>query len=180
MAAIKRFKIGRTKIVLVGKYRYGKKEKQDHLSKFTEWSKWNLGIWFRRNKIVGAKNFKDPNKWGQNLVNDYMLGIDLLIVKGWINWNRGGMSLKVENEQKKKDMLKTDVMIYEKVATNLIKEGKVNLSMSEEDMLIEIHKETKNLCGSVKTRYLFKVDEDYCSDAISEIKERLRNEVESR
>lgn len=177
---ITRFKIRRTKIVLVGKYRYSKKQKADYLSQFTTWNKWKLGVWFRKNKIVGAKNFKDPNKWGQNLVNDYMLGIDILIFQGWINWNRGGMALKIQNEEKKKDMIKTDVMIYEKVATNLIKEGKVSVGMSEEDMTIEIHEETKKLCGSVKTRYLFNVDEDYLSDAISEINERLKNEVKSR
>lgn len=177
---IVRFKIRKTKIVLVGKYRYSKKEKENHISKFTEWRDWRTGIWFRKNKIVGAKNFKDPKIWGQNLVNDYMLGIDLLIVKGCINWNTGGMALKVDEHKKQKDMLNTDVMIYEKVATVLINEGRVSKGMKEEDMIIEIYKETKNMCGQRKTRYLMHVDEDYLSNVISEINERLKNELTSR
>lgn len=172
---IVRFKIRKTKIVLVGKYRYSKKEKEDHLSKFTEWRDWRIGFWYRKNKIVGAKNFKDPNKWGQNLVNDYMLGIDLLIIKGWVNWNTGGMELKINELKKQRDMLKKDVMIYEKVATALINQSRVNKDMSEEDMILEIYKETKNQCGQRKARYLFKIDKDYISDAISEIKERFKN-----
>lgn len=174
---ITRFKIRRTKIVLVGKYRYSKKEKEDHLSKFTTWNSWKIGLWFRRNKIMGVKNFKDPRKWGQNLVNDYMLGFDFLIVTGWINWNTSGMSLKIDELEKQKNMTVTDVMIYEKVATNLIDAGKVQKGMSEEDMIIEIYNETTKSQGATKSRYLMKVDKDYVSDTISEINERLKNKV---
>lgn len=175
-----RFSIRRTKIVLVGKYRYSKKEKKDLLSQFTNWKDWRISLWFRKNKMVGAKNFKNPKKWDQNLVNDYMLGFDFLIVKGWINWNTGGMSLKIKNHEKEKEMLDTDVMIYEKVATTLINEGLVSKGMSEEDMTVEIYNETKKMCGERKTRYLFNVDKDYLSDAISEINERLKNGITSR
>ena len=84
---ITRFHIKKTKIVLVGKYRFTKKEKVDLIAQHTTWAKWNLGIWFRKNKIVGMKQANDPKKWGKNLINDYMLGIDLLIFQGWINWN---------------------------------------------------------------------------------------------
>lgn len=93
---ISRFKIGKAKIVLVGKYRYSEEQKKDLISRNTTWNKWSLGLWFKRSKVVGSKNFKDPNKWSQNLVNDYMLGIDLLIFQGWINWNRGGMVLEIK------------------------------------------------------------------------------------
>ena len=172
---ITRFHIRKTKFVLVGKYRYSKKEKEDYLSKFTEWNKWNLGIWFRKNKIVGAKNFKDPKKWGSSLVNDYMLGIDLLIFHGWINWNTGGMALKVDNLKEKN--MKKDVMMYEVVATNLINANVVERGMNEEDMIVEIYKETKRLYGNKKVRFLMNVDQDFLSDAISEINERLKTKV---
>ena len=175
-----RFSIRRTKIILVGKYRYSKKEKENLLNKFTYWKDWRISIWFKKNKIVGAKNFKNPKKWDQNLVNDYMIGFDFLIIKGWINWNTSGMALKIENHKKEKKMNKTDVMIYEKVTSKLIDGCRVNKRMSEEDMIVEIYKTTKEICGDKKTRYLFKVDKDYLGDTISEINERLKNAITSR
>ena len=71
-------------------------------------------------------------------------------------------------------------MIYEKVVNNLINESRVNLKMSKKDMIFEIHRETKKLCGERKTNYLIKVDEYYISNLISEIKKRLKNGVENR
>lgn len=174
---ITRFNIGKTKIVLVGKYRYSEEQKKDLISRHTTWNKWSLGLWFKRSKVVGAKNFKNPKKWGQNLVNDYMLGIDLLIFQGWINWNRSAMVLKIDEHKKQKK----DVMMYEKVASNLINEYKVDNKMSEEDIILEIYNETKKLYGKKKARYYFKVDKDYLPDAVSEIKERLKyDEIKNR
>jgi hypothetical protein len=176
--AIVSFKIRRTKIVLVGKYRFSKKSKNDLLSRFTYWIDWRIALWFRRNKIVGAKDFKNPKNWESNLVNDYMLGFDFLIFKGWINWNTGGMALKIDNlETNKKE--KEDSFIFEKVATSLIKENKVNAKMSEEDMTLEIYGETSKLVGEKRANHLLRVDEDYLNDTISEIKERLKNETAS-
>lgn len=91
--SIKKFKIGRTKITLVGKFRYSKSQREDLQASFTTWRRWSLGIWFKRNKMVGSKNFNKPDKWGEHLVNDYMLGVDLIIFVGWINWHTGGMEL---------------------------------------------------------------------------------------
>lgn len=57
---------------------------------------YEIGIWYRRNKIVGRKNFKDPKKWGNNLVYSYMMGVDLIICKTWIEFDFGGMHLKIK------------------------------------------------------------------------------------
>jgi len=92
MTAIKKFNIKNTRITLVWKYRYSKNQDED-VSNFLDWRDWRISLWFRKNKMVGKKNFKDPNEWKTNLVNDYMLGFDLLIFKGWINWSTGGMHL---------------------------------------------------------------------------------------
>lgn len=97
MTAIRTFSIGKTKITLVGKYRYSKKVKL--MDKFTDWRDWRISIWFKRSEIVGKKNFKDPNEWGNNLVNSYMLGIDFLIIKGWIEWHTGGMVLEIKDDK---------------------------------------------------------------------------------
>jgi len=172
---ITRFRIGALKVVLVGKYRYSKKEKNDLISKSTTWSKWSLGLWFRKNRIVGAKNLKNPSKWKDGLVNDYMLGIDLLIFQGWINWNLNGAVIDMEPKKEKKEKY-----IYEIIATDVFNRGNVYKGMPEDDMIIEIYKSTLAKYGKKKTRYYMNVDEDYISDCIDEIYERLNHGVESR
>ena len=85
--------IGKTKIVFVGKYRYSKNV--SILDRISEWRRWEIGIWFRKNRVVGSKNFKTPDKWNENLVNSYMIGIDLLIIKGWIEWSKGAKEIEI-------------------------------------------------------------------------------------
>ena len=48
----------------------------------------------RHNKMVGRKDFNRPNKWSKNLVNSYMLGINFIICKAWIEVNYNGMEIK--------------------------------------------------------------------------------------
>ena len=57
---------------------------------------YSLGIWFKLNKIVGSKNFNQPKEWKNNFVNDYMIGINLIVFKAWVSFNIGGKNL-VEN-----------------------------------------------------------------------------------
>jgi len=98
-------KIGRVKIlglefVFVGKYRYGKSKDETEyiLEKHTDWRNWRIGLFFKRMKVVGNKNFSKPKKWGDNLIKQYMLGIDLLIVKGWFTVCRKGvMHLEIKD-----------------------------------------------------------------------------------
>jgi len=168
---ITRFYIRKTKIVLVGKYRYSKKRKEDILSDFTTWNKWSLGFWFKKNRCVGAKVINTPKSWKNGLVNDYMLGIDLLIFQGWINWNTGGASLDLEKKQKKVEKSK---YTYEVIADKLVGTDKVFHKMDENDLIVEIFKATKEEYGDKKAKYLMNVDEDYISDCISEINERLK------
>ena len=90
---MRKFVLGKTKIIFVGKYRYDKNKSR--LDSISEWRRWEIGLWFRRNKTVGSKNFKNPNKWNDNLVNIYMIGIELLIVKGWIEWSKGAQEIEI-------------------------------------------------------------------------------------
>lgn len=94
MAIIKKYKIGKTQITFVWKYRYSKDP--DEFEKFIEWKEWKISIWFKKDKIVGKKDFKYPNKWKDNLVNDYMIGLDFLIIRTWVKWHRGGMEIKID------------------------------------------------------------------------------------
>jgi hypothetical protein len=67
-------------------------EKEDHpLDNYAMWSKWDIGLWARRSKAVGKKNFKNPNEWRDHLRSVYTVGINLLIVKMWIDIDRGVM-----------------------------------------------------------------------------------------
>ena len=95
MTKIKYLNIKGIKITLVGKYRYSKNEDDDESTyeSLSTWRDWSLGFWFKKYKIVGSKNFKDPKKWNSNLVNQYMFGINLLIFKGWFTICRGGKTL---------------------------------------------------------------------------------------
>ena len=54
---------------------------------------WQLGIWAKRSKVVGAakrgNNRKETVKktfGSDNLVNDYMVGLNLIVLKTWINF----------------------------------------------------------------------------------------------
>jgi hypothetical protein len=51
--------------------------------------------------MVGRNDFTNPKRWEDNLVNSYMLGIDLLIIKSWIEWDINGMHLEMKDDQKK-------------------------------------------------------------------------------
>jgi hypothetical protein len=175
-----RFYIRRTKFVLVWKYRYSKKEKDDLLSSFTTWNRWNLGLWFKRNKIVGAKEANKPSKWKNNLVRDYLLGIDLLIFKGWINWNTGSAGLVIDKNIKKEKMKEESKYDYEVVATDVVRKEVVYKGMSEADMIIEIYKSTSIKFNNKKSKYLMNVDEDFLSNCISEINELMNYGVKSR
>lgn len=71
------------------------------IHKFTMWGEWRLGFFFRRNRLVGKKEFSKPKKWGKNLVNEIMIGIDLLICKMWVTVSKGAMTLKLRDGEKK-------------------------------------------------------------------------------
>jgi hypothetical protein len=68
----------------------------DPVDSFSDFRDWRISLWFRKNKIVGKRNFSNPKEWGNNLVNDYMLGFELLIFKGWIDWHTGGINLEIK------------------------------------------------------------------------------------
>jgi hypothetical protein len=84
---VKKLKIGKVNASFVFRHKWDEKSGFKLNSEFSSYS---LGIWFKRYKIVGSKGFSDPKSWGKNLVNDYMVGINLLVIKMWITFNIGG------------------------------------------------------------------------------------------
>ena len=58
-----------------------------------DWKMWRLGLWYKPTKIVGQKGRKIPSEWKNNLVRSHMLGINLLICKAWVEYNKGGLNI---------------------------------------------------------------------------------------
>jgi hypothetical protein len=92
MTQIKRLNIKGLEFVFVGKYRYDKDI--DDLERISTWKDWKLGFWFRKFEVVGSKNFQHPKEWRNNMVNQYMIGCELLLFQGWITICKGGMNLE--------------------------------------------------------------------------------------
>lgn len=84
----KRFKIGKLNTIVVFRYKW-----DDPDSLWTEFRDYELGLFFRRDKIVGRKDFVNPKNWKNNLVYSYMFGIKLLICKAWITVDYNGTHL---------------------------------------------------------------------------------------
>lgn len=93
--AIGHINIGKLNFTFVFRHRYEKGENA-LLHKFTMWSEWQLGFFFRRMQIVGKKNFRKIKEWDKNLVHMYMFGVNLLWCKAWFTVDRGGMSLELK------------------------------------------------------------------------------------
>ena len=89
---IKSIKIGKLNANLVFRHKWEAESKKRILVPFRTY---DLGIWFKKSKMVGKINFNDPKKWGSNLVGDYMFGINLLVVKIWISMDYNGMHGKI-------------------------------------------------------------------------------------
>lgn len=85
---ITKFKIGKIKFTIVFKHKWDNKSSYN-----PEFREYNVGLWFKNVKIVGRNNFNNPKEWNSNLVNDYVIGINLIICKAWISFNKNGMSL---------------------------------------------------------------------------------------
>ncbi len=89
---IKKISIGRCNISLVLRHRFEKQKRFDRTFR-----RWEVGLWFKKDKMVGRNNFSNPNEWGDNLVNSYMLGVELILFRVWINWDFNGMHLEIND-----------------------------------------------------------------------------------
>ena len=58
--------------------------------KYRSFNRWELGVWFKKSKIVSSFKFEEPKEWKNNLVNSYSFGFELLLCRIWISWDFGG------------------------------------------------------------------------------------------
>lgn len=87
--AIISIELGKWNIILVFRHRWEKFD--DGIEKYThhrDWREWRLGLWFKHNKILGKRVINRSH-----LVNSYMIGIDLLVCRLWIDWDKNGVHL---------------------------------------------------------------------------------------
>jgi len=86
---IKTIKAGDFTMISVFKHRFEKSKTWR-----SDFRGWSLGLWFEKSKMVGRKDFSNPKRWKDGLVNSYTIGMDLLVCKFWITWDFGGMHIE--------------------------------------------------------------------------------------
>ena len=89
--AVGRLKIRNLNLILVFRHKW--ERHGDALKDFKQYSmfrKWELGFWFEKTRMLGVKGFMKPN---HHMVGMYILGINLLICKAWVEWDINGLHL---------------------------------------------------------------------------------------
>lgn len=88
---VKRINILGLNVVFVFRHKWDRGTKKNKIN--SEFKDYRIGFWFRKSKIVGRKHFSNPKKWKNNSVNSFMLGINLLICKVWVELDFNGKHL---------------------------------------------------------------------------------------
>ena len=86
---IKTIKAGDFTMISVFKHRFEKSKTWR-----SDFRGWSLGLWFEKSKMVGRKDFSNPKRWKDGLVNSYTVGMNLLVCKFWVTWDFGGMHIE--------------------------------------------------------------------------------------
>lgn len=93
---IKRTKIGSFRASFVLRHRWEKGDGIDNYTAVQMRNEWNLGIWAKKYEAVGKVRLP-KNQWSKakaikeifsdkNLVNNYMIGLNLIVCKVWVNF----------------------------------------------------------------------------------------------
>jgi hypothetical protein len=85
---IQKFKIGNANIEIVLRHMWDGNVYTNDVMRGYE-----LGVFFRRRKIVGSPLIMQDGKAFRKLVNSYMIGFRLIYVKVWLSFNVGGLDL---------------------------------------------------------------------------------------
>jgi hypothetical protein len=83
---VKRIKIGKLNINIIFRHKWDEKSKES----FTDFRNYEIGLWYRKSKMVSTIDFQDPKKWGHRVVGNHMIGINLLVCKSWITIDYNG------------------------------------------------------------------------------------------
>ena len=79
---IKKTKIGCCNIKFVFRHRFEKN--QPIFSGEFRKNDFELGIFAKKIEVVGVKDFNKPKLWSKNLVDVFIIGLELILCKFWI------------------------------------------------------------------------------------------------
>lgn len=92
--AVKNIKIRSCTISLVFRHRFEEKERKKSYGR--TFSRWELGLWAKKNLIIGKKGFGNVKTW--TTVPSLMVGVELLICRAWFEIDFGGMYFEEKEE----------------------------------------------------------------------------------
>lgn len=74
------------------RHKWDKKSRSKSYS--TEFRNYELGLWFSKNKVLSKiKRNNETKKLNLTSVNDYTIGVRLIVVKFWVSFNKGRLNL---------------------------------------------------------------------------------------
>jgi len=78
-------KIGNTRFVFTFRNKWDGREESSYNHMFKDW---RVGGWFRRGRCLVPGKRSHPRNWKNNLVNEYTVGLDLLVCRMWMSFNK--------------------------------------------------------------------------------------------
>ena len=82
-----KLKFGNMNLLFVFRHKWDFKNKIRH---YELKNQYRLGLWVKKDKIISRKNIKTPKKWASGLINDYTIGVDLILCWISLSFNFGG------------------------------------------------------------------------------------------
>jgi hypothetical protein len=91
---IAKFKIGRLNLQLVLRHRW----EDNGLISLLDFKTQRLGLWLRRDLVIGVRKRGRAAFDQDNLVSSWSLGLDLIVGRVWIGWDLGARHFKLEEQ----------------------------------------------------------------------------------
>lgn len=84
---IKKIKTKYFDITLVLRHRWEKTLRV----KYIHFREYQIRLWYRKDKCVAEKGFKKPTTWHKNLIDQHVIGVEILVFRAWVTINRKGI-----------------------------------------------------------------------------------------
>lgn len=93
-------KVGHLKIfgygfIFVFRHKYEKEDNDSIGDHFLWWNEYRIGFWFKKSTVVSKMN-RINKKIEIEHVNQYMIGINLLVCMAWFTVSKGALTLKID------------------------------------------------------------------------------------
>ncbi len=87
----KELNIGKLNIILVFKHKWEKEQQRI----YSEFNTKQLGLFWRKDMVVGRRKKGKAMFDSDNLVPSYMFGINLIVCKFWLNLDINSLNIKI-------------------------------------------------------------------------------------